>query len=246
MKKTNIIAHRGASFIAPENTMAAFEKAAEFGSDGIEFDVSLSLDQQVVVIHDDTVDRTTNGSGNVYDIPFSELVKLDAGSYFSKKFMGEPIPSLKLVLDTYRDSFKLINIELKKDPSQKRVLSEKVVEIVKKCNCEDKILFSSFFPGNLRRIQELLPEANLGLLVLPGVSGVIIQGLAEMMIKKTAIHPYYEVVNQRRMKKYKKYYTSINTWTVNTAIDIKRMIKMDVDGLITDNPVLALGIRNEN
>ena len=108
-----VLAHRGYSAKAPENTMAAFELALAVGADGIELDVHMTRDGEIVVIHDDTLDRTTNGKGPVSDQTMAELRELDAGSWFSPEFAGERIPTLKLVLELIKDKDVLLNIEIK-------------------------------------------------------------------------------------------------------------------------------------
>ena len=108
-----VMAHRGYSGKAPENTMAAFELALEVGSDGLELDVHLTKDGDVVVIHDGTLNRTTNGTGRVGDYTMAELKELDAGSWFSPEFKGARLPSLRQVLDLIKDENVMLNVETK-------------------------------------------------------------------------------------------------------------------------------------
>ncbi len=113
MKYTKILAHRGASAYAPENTMAAFKKAIEMNADGIELDVHLSKDGYIVIIHDERVDRTTDGKGEVKDFSLDELKKLDAGSWFSDEYKGEKIPTLEELLSLIKNTEIYLNIEIK-------------------------------------------------------------------------------------------------------------------------------------
>src|SRR6266508_4216831 len=139
-----IFAHRGASAHAPENTLAAFELALAQQADGIELDVKLSSDGQVVVCHDSTVDRTTDGKGRIKDLPLAELKKLDAGSFFSEKFHGEKIPTLEEVFESVgKRTF--INVELTNYNSPRDQLVETVCMLVKKCGLQQRVMFSSFF-----------------------------------------------------------------------------------------------------
>ena len=167
IRKPLIIAHRGACSYSPENTMAAFGLALEQNADGIELDAKLSRDGQVVVIHDQTVDRTTNGTGKVRDLTLSELQKLDAGSRFSNEFKGEKIPSLEEVLRGFGTRF-LINVELTSYTTPGDLLPEKVARLIKNSGVKENIIFSSFHPVVLHRIMTLMPEVPAGLLTGEG------------------------------------------------------------------------------
>ena len=135
-----IFAHRGASSYAPENTLAAFELALRQGADAIELDAKLTADGQVVVIHDQTVDRTTAQKGNVHDFTLEQLQKMDAGSHFDIAFRGEPIPSLEQVFETLGQHL-YINVELTNYASINDALPEKVAELVKRHNLGQRVLF---------------------------------------------------------------------------------------------------------
>ena len=148
-----IIGHRGASADAPENTLAAFRRAAENGADGIELDVRLSGDGDVVVIHDATVDRTTNGQGSVASMTVAELQALDAGS-------GEYIPTLDEVFALFGDSF-LYNVELKGSGARDRGLEAAVAELITTHNLERQVVVSSFNQFSLRRARRLLPSNTM-------------------------------------------------------------------------------------
>ncbi len=115
MERLKIFAHRGYSAKYPENTLAAFRATAELPVEGVEFDVHLTADRQVVVIHDEKIDRTSNGTGYVKDLTLEQLRKYDFGSWFSEEFAGERIPTLSEVLDVFKDTDQRINIELKSD-----------------------------------------------------------------------------------------------------------------------------------
>ena len=145
-----VIAHRGDKMDAPENTMAAFYMAAEKGADAIEFDVQLTADGHVVVIHDQTVDRTTNGTGRVSRIQLAALRELDAGTWFSEKFRGERIPTLDEVFETFSKKV-YMDIELKNFSTPWDNLVSKVVYLVRDHGVQDRTLLSSFLTHNLRK-----------------------------------------------------------------------------------------------
>ena len=142
LPQPSIFAHRGSSAYAPENTIAAFELAVAQKADAIELDAKLCADGQVVVIHDQTVNRTTNGTGKVFELPLSGLKKLDAGNWFSAEFNGESIPTLGEVFEAVGNQI-YINIELTNYASIRDDLPEKVVDLVKKHGMAERVLFSS-------------------------------------------------------------------------------------------------------
>lgn len=152
-----VIAHRGFSAAAPENTMAAYRKAIDIGADMIELDVLLTKDREVVCIHDETVNRTSNGRGLVASLTLEEIRKLDMGSWFSSEFAGERIPLLSEVLDLAKDRIPL-NIEIKTEAvsdEPKDGIEEKVLKLINDQNMRDQIVISSFDPRALRHIRAL-------------------------------------------------------------------------------------------
>ena len=165
-RKPLILAHRGACSYAPENTMAAFRLAIEQGADGIELDAKLCADGSVVVIHDSTVDRTTNGTGKVAELAFDELQQMDAGVQFAPKYAGEKIPKLEQVLTELGDKT-LINIELTSYASP-ATTCQKRQQRWRETGMEKSVIFSSFHPSVLRRIRKLMPEVPAGLLTGEG------------------------------------------------------------------------------
>ena len=230
-----IIAHRGDSANAPENTLAAFRLAFENGADGIELDVMLSADQQLVVIHDDTLDRTSNGHGKVGDLPLASLRELDAGSWFGPKFMGEPIPLLDEVLAELGGKF-LINVELKNYKTPKDQLPELVVALVKKHALIDSVLLSSFNARNLPRAKSLAPEIRTGLLTLPGLLGLPMRGFLGRRFGADDLHPYYRDVSQKMVQSRHQSGQKVNVWTVDAPDDLRRMQSYGVDMIICNDP----------
>jgi glycerophosphoryl diester phosphodiesterase len=233
-----VIAHRGDKVHAPENTLSAFKQAAEKGADAIEFDVKLTADGQVIVLHDQKVDRTTNGTGNVAKLPLATIRDLDAGMQFPQQFSGEKIPTLDEVFETFGKRI-YMNVELKNYSTPNDRLVPKVALIVKNHGMQERVLFSSFLAHNLRKARLLLPEVPRGLLILPNWIGFWGRTFA-WRGDYAAIHPHIRYVNAELVKRIHTAGKRVNAWTVTAEADIKRMIGLGVDGIITDDPVLAL------
>jgi len=228
------IAHRGASAAAPPNTLAAFEKAVELGADGIEFDVHLSADGVPVVIHDSTVDATTDGSGRVADLTLAQLKQLDAGAPFDPAFAGERIPTLKEVLETMGGRL-LLNIELKTTSLRDNGLERAVIARVGQHGLETHVLLSSFNPFSLRRVKGIAPHIPVGLLYLPGLP-LILHRILSLLAPHEACHPEHTAVDARYMAWARRRDRQVNTWTVNDPDEMRRLIRLGVDGIITDVP----------
>jgi glycerophosphoryl diester phosphodiesterase len=233
-----VIAHRGDKAYAPENTLSAFKQAAEKGADAIEFDVKLTADGQVIVLHDQTVDRTTNGTGNVAELPLAIIRDLDAGVQFPNQFPGERIPTLDEVFETFGKRI-YMNVELKNYSTPYDMLVTKVAQIVKNHGLQESVLFSSFLPYNLRKARLLLPEVSRGLLILPSWIGFWGRTFG-WRGDYAAIHPHVRYVNAELVNRIHTAGKRVNAWTVTAEADIQRMIGLGVDGVITDDPVLAL------
>jgi glycerophosphoryl diester phosphodiesterase len=228
--KPKIYAHRGASSEAPENTMAAFQLALDQGADGIELDVMLSKDRQLVVIHDDKVDRTTNGTGKVRDLTLAELKSLDAGN-------GEKIPTLDEVLTRFGGQF-LINIELKNYSTIFDSLPVDVAGLVRDRNMADSVLVSSFNPFNFPRFHRILPDVPRGLLTFPGWAKFI----GYRLFRYDALHPYFKDIDEAMVNSVHAKKKQINAWTVDEAADIRHLAMLGVDGLITNQPKRAITV----
>lgn len=234
-----IFAHRGASAKAPENTLAAFELALREGAPAIELDAKLSADGHVVVIHDPTVDRTTNGRGKVAQLTLSQLRALDAGSFFSANYRGEKIPTLEEVFELVGKRA-LINIELTNYTTPRDLLVTEVCRLVRKHRMEENVLFSSFLPSNLRQAAMLLPEVPRGLLALEGWKGVWMRSFVFFFGEYQALHPYVSDVNPNQIAAVHRLRRRVHVWTVNDPSQMRRLFKWGVDGIFTDDPALAL------
>jgi len=237
-----IIAHRGASRYAPENTLAAFHMAVEQGAEALELDVALSAEGEVVILHDDTVDRTTDGTGRVGALTLADLKRLDAGSFFSPAFRGERIPTLAEVLEAVGHKI-LINIELKANLKWADPLPAKVAEIVQRHGLEDGVLYSSFSPWALARIHKLTPQVPIGFLTLPGFLGKLGAGLFGRWLPHQARNPSFKEVTPDGVAHLHRQGKRVYPYTVNQLEDIQRMIRAGVDGFFTDDTPLAQRIR---
>jgi glycerophosphoryl diester phosphodiesterase len=238
LTRSIVIAHRGDKSHAPENTLAAFQLAAEKGADAVECDVKLTADGQVIILHDQTVDRTTNGTGNVSRLSLAALRKLDAGAWFSGQFRGERIPTLDEVFETVGKHL-LMNVELKNYATPGDDLVSKVVELVKKHAVQDRILFSSFLPSHLRKARLLLPQVPRGLLCIPGRLGWWARTFG-CCGDYFALHPHLTGVNLGLIHRVHAAGKRVHVWTVNAEEDLKRMIGHGVDAIIADDTELAL------
>ena len=222
--------------MAPENTLAAFRLAHELGADGIELDVMLTADKQLIVIHDDTVDRTTNGHGKVAEMPLAALRELDAGSYFGEPFRGEKLPTLAEVYEALGGKLR-INVELKNYAHPLDNLTAHVIRLTEHFHLEDSVLLSSFNPLNLSRAHLLNPHMQLGLLTESGNRQM--QGALGRLFPYDALHPYYADVTPEMVTRLHALGRQVNTWTVDDPEDLRRMQAYGVDGVICNDPAAA-------
>lgn len=229
-------AHRGASGHAPQNTLAAFLLAAEMGADGIELDVHLTQDGEVVVIHDDTIDATTDGHGRVGDLSLAELQAFDAGSSFDASFAGESIPTLQQVFDAVGHRL-LVNVEIKAEAGPRpSYLEAEVVRLIEDNQMTGRVIISSFAPASLRRVRRLNPRLPLGFLYAPPEPAFLPRLLSLLGTPYQALHPYYRLVDARYVAQARRRGLRVNVWTVNEADDMRRMRELGVDGIITNYP----------
>jgi glycerophosphoryl diester phosphodiesterase len=232
-----VIAHRGASRDAPENTLAAFRLAAEMGADAVELDARLSADGAVVVLHDQTLDRTTNGTGSVSDRSLAELKTLDAGAKFDPRFAGQRIPSLDEVFETIGGRL-LINLELKNYERVFDRLAEGVIRIVRRHALERRVLLSSFNPFALRTARRLAPDVPRALLVWQGQNGWMTAALRRLTTFE-AYHPQDSMTDRATIAEQHARGRRVNVWTVNDVERMRELLLLGCDGLITDVPEVA-------
>lgn len=236
-----VFAHRGDSAHAPENTISAFRMATDKGAPAIEFDVKLSSDGQVIIIHDPTVDRTTNGHGKVGSFSLAALRDLDAGAWFHEQFRGERIPTLEELFATLGKRI-FMNVELTNYATPNDGLVPHVVEMVKKFGLQDSVMFSSFFPKNLLTAARLLPEVPCGLLSWTGILGWPARTFGYRRKEYQAFHPNSEDATLGLVNRVHAAGKRVHVWTVNDGTEIKRLVGLGVDGIFTDDPVQALKV----
>lgn len=232
------VAHRGASGHAPENTMAAFQKAFEMKADYIEIDVQMTKDGRLVVIHDTTIDRTTNGTGFVGDFTLEELQQLDAGSWFSEEFAGAQMPTFERVLDTYRGKIGIL-IELK-SPELYPGIEEKIAETLMERNMHkpnnNKIIIQSFNHESMQTSKELLPNIPHGVLAGLSWEDVTDEQLEQFATYADFFNPNMNIVTHDLVDRVHANGMDIYPYTVRTQEQANNLFELQVDGIITDFP----------
>lgn len=231
--------HRGFSGRYPENTLLAFEKAMDAGCDGIELDVHLSRDGEVVIIHDETVDRTTDGSGNVRDFTLEELKKLNAYGSFPGKFGRSEIPTLREYFELIRGTGIITNIELKVGVYVYPEIEEKTLKLIDEFGLRDRIIISSFNHYSVLAMKKLAPDMKYGFLE---ESRVIDMPQYARGHGVDAIHPLFNVVDADYMNQCRQLGLDVNCWTVNRREDIMCMAKLGVHGIIGNNPDICADV----
>ena len=235
-----IFAHRGYSGKYPENTMIAFKKALECGVDGIELDVQLTKDGEVVIIHDETIDRTTTGKGFVVDYTYEELERFDAS--FKFKDLGfNKIPTLREYFQLVKDYDIVTNVELKTGINEYLGIEEKVWELIKEYNLEEKVIISSFNHFSVMRMKKIAPQLKYGFL---SEDWIIDAGKYTHSHGVQCYHPRFNNLVPDVIKELKKYNLEINTWTVNLEEDMRYLYSNNIDVIITNYPELAQEIKN--
>lgn len=242
---TNLICHRGASKYAPQNTIPAFLKAVELKADGVEFDVHLTKDKELVVCHDYNIKETSNGRGRIKDYTLKELKQFDFGINFSPEFKNTQIPTLKEVLDIVKD-FKIINIELKSQDELNEELAKRVINEVKLYSFTGDVVFSSFDLELVKTIKSADNTLKVGALFSPSDFS------RESKINKSidfvkqnnfqTIHPHMRNIKKNHVNKCHENGVMVNVWGANSYDGIKRMLDIGCDSIITDEIALAMQI----
>lgn len=226
-------AHRGSSKVCPENTMAAFRKALEQGATGIETDVQLTKDGHMVLIHDETLGRTTDGTGWVKDHTLNELKELDAGSWFHPDFRGERIPHLDELLELVKDTGTIVNLELKNGAVPYEGLEEKVIARVKDDGLSGRVVISSFNHYSLLLCKRLAPEIRTGILYMEGLYEP--WAYADTL-HADALHAYHVAVLPEFVAAARAAGKAYHPFTVNDPNEMLRLLQAGVEGIITDYP----------
>ncbi len=233
--------HRGAPTVAPENTLASFQKAREMGADGIELDVMLCADGKVVVSHDFSVERTTDGQGRVAEITQAQLRALDAGAWFAAQFAGQRIPTLREVVQ-WAGKDMLLNIELKSMSLRTDGLEEKVIAIVREYHLESRVVLSSFNPFAIRRVKQMAPDLHTGLLYAGKLPIYLRRAWLRPFAHPDALHPQYGLVNDAYLLWARGKGCRVNVWAPDELNDLQRLVAQGVDMIITDRPDLLAAV----
>jgi glycerophosphoryl diester phosphodiesterase len=228
-----IFAHSGAQAYAPSNTLPAFELAAKQGAHGTELDVHRSRDGHVIVIHDSSVDATTDGRGTVAEMTLAQLKALDAGSSYSPEFAGTPIPTLDEVFETVGKQL-FVNVEIKSDSAETDGLEQAVVDCILRHAMQERVLISSFNPLALRRFRALLPGVPIGFLYGHGSPGIVRELIKEVPYE--AYHPEDDLIDEALMETARRQGHLVNAWTINDTRRALELVKLGVSGIITDAP----------
>jgi glycerophosphoryl diester phosphodiesterase len=236
-KQVDNIAHRGATGYAPENTVAGFDLAVDMKADYIEIDVQRSKDGELVVIHDTSVDRTTDGTGKVGDLTFDYLRSLDAGSWKGEQFAGEPIPTFEEILDRYHGKVGIL-IELKA-PELYPGIEEQVADKIKERNLDkpqnEKIIIQSFNFESMKTMDQLLPNVPIGVLT-SNRADTTAEALQEFSAYADWFNPSYGIVTKELVNQVHSLGMQIGSWTVRSQDAADFLFEMDVDAIITDYP----------
>ena len=252
MVQCNIISHRGSNRIAPQNTLPAFIQSIDFHVDGFETDVHLTKDGVPVVCHNYSVEKTSDGKGNIRDLTLEQLKSFDFGHYFHHSYKGTRLPTLEefLRLSEFAN-LKIMNIEIKPPLDGNYEITKMVIDAAKAHNLFDKLLISSFDPDVLVYAKDTDENCRTGFLYSPNRTEYMKYWKDAHRFAKAigadALHPHKAFVSRRYVEKAHDDGIAVNPWTVNKPLEIRKLISDGVDGLITDVPdIVARTINNIN
>ncbi len=237
---TKILAHRGASAYAPENSMEAFKLAYDMGADGIEFDVHFSKDNEIVIAHDEAIDRVSNGKGLLKDYTLSELRNFDFNCNMDK-FKDVKIPTLSDVLLEFSGKNFMLNIEIKNNIFAYEGIEAAILDLLYKHNALDNVLFSSFNHSAVVTAKTLNPKAACAFLFADGIINIS-DYLNTHGISHANLADY--LCTKDELSSLNKSNIAANVWTVNERSELEKFMKMGVNSVITNRPDLALEIKN--
>ncbi|WP_019241362.1 MULTISPECIES: glycerophosphodiester phosphodiesterase [Bacillus] len=239
---TQIFAHRGAAGTFPENTMVAFKEAERVGADGIELDVQLTKDGKVVVIHDEQLDRTTNQKGLVMDYTLKELKQFDASYKYGKKTGFVEIPTLEEVLTWLQGNSMLLNIELKNSVILYPGLEEKVINLVKQYNMQDRVIFSSFNHYSIVHCYQLAPMIETAPLYRDGLYMPWVYAKA---IQAKAIHPNIKAAPNMIITSAMNEGIAVRPYTINNEEQMTNLFSINCSSFFTDYPEKAIQLKQK-
>jgi glycerophosphoryl diester phosphodiesterase len=243
-----IIAHRGHGVAAPENTLAAYRLAKEAGAEMIETDVNITKDGQLVIIHDWKLGRTTDLKGNVHDYSLEELRKADAGSWFEKKYTGEKIPTLQEAIEFAQTENMLMCFEVKGGtPKQALEISTRLVVALKENDAFDWAFMSSYFHESLAEAKRMAPQLMLAPERIPDdVEPDLDEAFRQVRYLKTdVLQIHYKYLYPNIVKAMREEGIALWAWPTTTAEEIIPAIKTGADGVMGDDPTLAVKLVNQ-
>ncbi len=239
---TKIYAHRGFSEKYPENTLLAFRKAAESGAEGIEIDVHLTKDGELVVMHDEDTLRTTGKQALIRDITLKEFKELDAGYVKKGEFGFEAPPTLKEVFELLVETGMECNIEIKSGVYEYPGIERKILKLMDEFGLRDRIIISSFNHYSVCRFKELAPNVKCGFLE---ESWLIHPGAYTRNRGVECFHPFFNMLNHENIQDLRNNGVEINAWTINDEDDMEKALKLQIEIAITNRPERFLEIRKE-
>lgn len=243
MEQTLVWAHRGASGYAPENTIEAFEKAVEMKADGIELDVQMTKDGELVVIHDETIGRVSNGSGWVKDFTYAKLVTYNFNRTHPE-YKQVRIPTLEEVYELIKPTNLTVNVEIKTGIVFYPEIEERVLDLTERMGMAERVIYSSFNHYTVRRIKEINPEAQTGMLYADGIINPVSYG--HYVVGADAVHPaLYNLQFSGFMEECRHHDRKVHVWTVNEEAYMRMVCEQKVDAMITDYPDLGKQIAAE-
>jgi glycerophosphoryl diester phosphodiesterase len=256
MSRPLIIGHRGASAVAPENTMAAFKEAIAVGADGIEFDVRLTRDGIPVVVHDSTLRRTAGLSSRIADLTWTELTKIDVGGWFANKknlapgsFAKETVPSLQQLFTLFQSNSLVLCLEMKCDsPSEQKTLAEACCKLVEENSLTERVIIECFDLAALEIVRNISPEIKTAALFEPSLSRPSLLLDQSILSRATAVGasvlaPHHSLARKGLVEKAKLAALEVAVWTVDDPTWIERARSIGIDALITNNPAAMLAAR---
>ncbi len=228
-KDVIVTAHRGASGLAPENTLSSMKAAMENNADFSELDAQETADGVIIVLHDDGLKRTAGAEKNIWEMNYDELKNYEVGSWYDKQFDGEKIPTLQEVIDLVKGKMK-INIELKMNGHEK-MLAEKVVKIIDQNNFADQCIVTSFNYDEIKKVRKINKDIKVGYIFskMPEDIDVFTANCDLLSVNK-------KLVDENFVKKAHENGKAVHVWTVNETEDMERLIALGVESIITNYP----------
>jgi len=242
MMDFQVIAHRGASAISPENTIIAFKRAIEIGVNAIETDVQMTKDGHLILIHDETLERTTNGTGWVKDYTLEEIKELDAGSWFSSIYGGESIPTLDEFFKLIYPTKLWVNLEIKVGYVLYPGIEQKLLQTIREYELVDRVVISSFNHYSVKMIKDLDPEIRTALLYMEGLYE---PWAYAQIIGADTLHPYKEAVYPEVVRWAHEWGMGVYPFTIDDKEEMLALINMEVDGLMTNEPDKLINLLKE-